>query len=239
MRNFPILLVLLEFLVCPLVVSFVLVMIVPKFQDIYAQLGGELPLSTLWLIRGSDLLFHQFHWILVAALLLAILVLRFRMKAGFRTAVLKTVPGLRVAAWSPALSRFSFALGELLQAGIGLESAMRLAVKAAGNTILRDREELMVKQLENGKPLDHVLGEVPTIPARYLWMVSRGVKRERPGETLVGLADGCRRDFESFLFGLTSTVFPLLVVLLGAMVLFCVVALYEPLFNIPRIVGRE
>ena len=66
LHNFPVALVLVEFLLPVFVMGFVLMVIVPKFVDIFCQLGSELPWLTMFIVNVSYVVTHEFVYIVLA-----------------------------------------------------------------------------------------------------------------------------------------------------------------------------
>lgn len=235
MRNFPGFLVLLEVLYIPLVVSFVLIVIIPKFKEIFDQLGGELPMPTQNLIMVSYILAHQTLWVL-----LLLLVLYFALRIGrLRAWFARKLPLLGSVYWPLALSRMSYVLGTMLQSGVDLASAVPLSIYAARNTSISQARNDVVASIENGQPLDVALTQVKGIPPDFLWYVRVGLEREKPEHTFLLLADRYREEHATILYHTGAILLPIVNIFLGAVVAYTLVSLYMPLFMIPSLVGVE
>jgi type IV pilus assembly protein PilC len=236
--NFPLFLVLIELLYAVAVVIFVMVLIIPKFYDIFCQLGAELPMPTVVFIQASYMICHHLIWIVLFAVVLWLMWRQIRRSPALMGALLSLVPPLRELYWSMPLSRFSFALGSLLRAGTDLPDALALATKAARNAIISRTAGNVRTSIESGKPIDEALQAIPSLPRRFLWFLGRGMKREKPDETLLALADSCRAGHETRLYAISSFVFPTFLIGFGMLALFFIVAMYLPLFCIPKVIGR-
>lgn len=230
-RHFPVFLVALELIYAPLIVGFILVMIIPKFKEIFDQLGAELPFLTVLLVDVSFVLSHQFIWIVLLLLLLVVLIRGLRLGRH----CFCWLPILRRLYWSLSFSRFAFSLGSLLCSGMSPVGAVSIASAAGKNALFRKHERAMLSRLEQGEPLHRALAEMPFLPAKFSWFVKQGEILEQPGETLLNLAEMYREEHEISLFRLSSILLPIVILLIGAMVAFCVIALYLPLFNIPTV----
>jgi type II secretory pathway component PulF len=239
MRNYPALLVTIEALYIPAVVSFILVFIVPKFKTIYDQLGAELPGLTQLLVDATYVLSHDAIWFTMALVIAALFVRGVRRRSSMATLCLRVFPPLRETYWCLALSRFSYTLGSLLRAGVPQIEALDLAVRASRNPIMISRGPALRGDIENGQRLDEALARVPLIPPRFVWYVRQGVMSEQPEQTLLAISEGYLSDHRRRMYVLGSWLFPITMAALGVIVLFTVVALYLPLFNIPKIVGRD
>ena len=76
------------------------------------------------------------------------------------------------------------------------------------------------------------------IPAKFAWFLKQGELREKPAEALLNLAETYREEHEIALYRFSAAMLPVTILLLGAMIGFCVIALYMPLFEIPMILFR-
>lgn len=217
------------------IVSFVMIVIIPKFKEIFDQLGGELP----WLTQS----FITFTWIVAhnGAFwgVLAVLILYILFRTGVMDRIISVTPLFSRLYWGLALSRFSFALGAMLQSGATINGALPMAVLASRNRAMRRRQPKIMENLENGVPLDTAISGVPGMPREYVWYLNAGLKRETPELTLLTVSSKYRDDYELASYQLGAIMLPATLVIIGAICAWFLVAMYLPLFNIPKLVGGE
>ncbi len=238
LQSFPVFLVAVEFLTAPLIILFILVMVVPKFVDIFSQLGAELPAMTTLMIGVSAAIAGN-AWIWINLILFGVLFAWvFRRSSGFWRTVLRVFPFLRTLVWSAPLSRFAYALGALLGAGVDADKSLRLACAASGSAVIGEHMDEMVNGLKYGDAIGQLIAGVPLLPARFRFIVSRAFRTEDPVPVLLGLADDYRVLHEEATRRLASYLLPATILLIGFSIGFFCIAMYLPMFCIPRVIGQ-
>jgi type II secretory pathway component PulF len=239
MHNLPVFLLVLDLVWVPVVMLFIMATIMPKFADIYSQLGVELPLYTRWFIGAGGGVMRWLFAIVTLALFATILILGFRHNGQFWRSVFAVAPWLRERFLAPHVSRFSFSLGSLLGAGFELPLSLRMAVEASRHPVLIDDEPAMQGRLEAGQQIGAVIATQPGFPPRFQWLAARAFASGRPEPALMRLAEDYRSAHERLMRRLGAVVLPVLVLLLGAWVGFFALAVYLPLFSLAKVMGGE
>ena len=222
-----------------LLTGFVLVFIIPKFKDIFDQLGAELPRLTMLVIEISNVLAHDTIWVLLVLVALALVVIAVRNRAGWARGFLALFPPLRQWYWELSLSRFSYALGAMLRAGVPQMEAVQLAVTAAHNPIIEKSRGSILGHLMRGGRIDQAIATVPMLPSRIYWYIERGVVTEKLDDSLLSASEALLSEHQRRMHRMASILFPLFVIALGTASFVFVVAMYLPLFCIPKIVGAS
>lgn len=217
--------------------SWGLVFITPRFKDIYDQLGGELPFLTQLLIDASWLLSHRLPLLLILLLIAAGPIVYVVKRTRFMPALGCAFPYLRQMYWSPVISRFSYALGLLLQGAVPISDAMSAAIDASASRRIWVRKAQIVRRIEQGQPISQALSEVDWIPPGFLWLLGAAERSGTVDRALLELADGYARSHKSNATALSTMMFLGLLIGTGIFSGICVLALYLPLFNIPKLVG--
>lgn len=234
-RTVPVGLLAVEILLLVQVVTFCLIFIVPKFKDIFDQIGSELPFSTQLLIDISWRIAHYWVWGF-----LALLVLWFLNTRGMLTrAMLKVAPASRSLYWAMPWSRFSYALSDLLSGGCSLVDAVPVAIAASGSKLMKRAAPAITQRLESGVPIEDAICKLPCLPRKYRWFFDASFRTEKPETGLRTLAEHCRSEHHAQVFALSAVLLPILVALMAAAALFVLLAFYQPLFNIPFTLRQE
>lgn len=213
--------------------------VVPKVTAVFSEMHQTLPLATRILIGVSN--FMQSYW--WAALFLIVIV-----GVGFRRFI--QTPKGRVR-WdgfllrSPvagklirmvALSRFSRTLSTLLASGIPLLQALGIVQAVVGNQVLADAIENARQGIKEGEGIAEPLKKSRLIPPLVSHMIAVG---ERSGELegmLLKVAEAYDNEVETTINSLTSLLAPVMILIMGAVVLFIVLAILVPLFELSQIV---
>lgn len=219
---------------------FMLLKVVPAFEEIYSSLGGELPGPTRFLIDLSNVLKQKL--LLVVA---AFVILGFTGYAFFKTEkgrifidrLVLNLPVVGKLVKKVSISRFSRTLSTLTKSGVSILTSLNIVAKTSGNKIL---EEVIIKSSESvrsGETIAQPLSKSGIFPPLVIRMIAVGEQTGSLDEMLTKVADFYDTEVTAAVEGLTSLIEPLVIVFLGVIIGGIVVALYLPIFNLAELVG--
>ncbi|MEW6079955.1 MAG: type II secretion system F family protein [Thermodesulfobacteriota bacterium] len=222
------------------ILTFLLVSIVPEFISIFSDMKHALPLPTR-IIQFISTQLASYWWILLVVLI-AIYAGFNRLRKTARGGYLidKTVlrlPGISILATKIAVARFSRTLGSLLENGIPMLTALDIVKNIVGNTIIAEAVQSAGQQVEKGMGLGISLEEAGVFPPLSVQMIKVGEQSGDLEKMLLKTADVFENEVESTLVGLTSILQPLLVVFMGVIIMFIVLAIILPIFEMNQMVG--
>ncbi len=226
--------------VASLVVLGILFFIIPQFQEFYKGMGKELPALTQYVVGTSNFLLQK--WYIVVVVLVGGPYLFFTWYStndgkDFIDRNLVRVPFLGDLLLKSAMARMTRTLSTLLSSGVGLIEAIEIASKTAGNIVV---EEALIRSKEAvivGKPLAAPLIREKIIPDMVTQMVAIGEQSGTLDVMLAKIADFYEEDVEVAVRAMTSMIEPLLMIVLGGVVAFLMVAMYLPIFNMSNVSG--
>jgi type IV pilus assembly protein PilC len=214
----------------------VIMFIVPVFEKMFKQLGGNLPLPTQVLVTLS----HNMAWILPLFIATVVIGLRSYRKAmqtsvSFRLKVDRTK--LRLPVFGPlftklAISRWGRNFGTLLAVGVPVIQALEIVGGTAGNAMIGLAMDDVRDTVKRGGQMSTALEKHPLFPAMVTQMMEVGEETGQITDMLDKVADYYDQEVETATESLTSAMEPLLVVLLGAVIGVMVICLYLPMFSI-------
>jgi type II secretory pathway component PulF len=221
------------------VVVILMVWAVPKFQSIFAQMGGVLPLPTRILLGLSQKITTVGP--LVIALILVALVgfSRFRQTTRgreFLDRLKLRLPLLGNLVRGIGLARFSRTLGLLLGGGVPVLRSLAIASGGTGNVIMQQAVDSAADSVREGESLAEPLRETGVIPATAVEMISTGEQSARLPAVLERIADSYDVRVDRQLEMMVSLMEPALIVVMAGLVGFVVFALLLPVFTISNLV---
>ena len=224
------------------IVAFILIKIIPRFEDIFGQLGAELPALTQFLIDASNVLVHK-TW-LVILVIVAIVFIYKKINANRNGKYALDRLKLRFPVFGDllrkiAITRFAGTLSTLITAGVPILQALDIVRESSGNEVIARAMEKVYTSVKDGESIHEPLRESKVFPPLVVHMVAVGEETGAIDQMLTKVAEAYEREVDDTVNGLTSILEPLMIVCLGAIVGVIVVALYLPLFTIPKILGRE
>jgi type IV pilus assembly protein PilC len=221
------------------IVSGIMITVVPKFKDIFVDFGVTLPPVTQVLISISDwfvkgrppgwavVLLSPIGFILFLKLL--------KQSKGGRmvtdTIALK-IPILGKILEKTAIARFTRTLGTLIAAGVPILEAIHITKETSGNEVYAKALETVHDRIREGDSFANPLRASKVCDGLVVNMIDVGEETGELDKMLIKIADNYDEEVESLVGGLVSLLEPVMVVVLGVMVGFIVIALFMPLVSL-------
>lgn len=223
-----------------LVVGFLLGYVVPDVVQAFSRDQARLPLATQVLIALSDAA-NQYGLAALTLLLAGIALGAWALQQPpWRSrwhALALRLPGYGEFARASEAARFISTLAILGRSGVALVEAMNIAAAVIGNLTLRERLLQAARELAEGSALASCLTRSDTLPPLMLHMIASG---ERAGELdtmLERAADLQARQLAGRIALLVSLCEPLMLLVMGGIVLFIVLAILLPILNLNQLVN--
>ena len=226
-----------------IITTLMVVFLVPKFQPFFDRLeqnGTGLPLITIVLLGTSHLMLNYGLFVLLAIAAIGFSLHRAIQTAAGRRVVdklkLKT-PLVGSIFHDAAVSRACRVLGTMLRNGVPLLRSLRISSESTGNTLLA---EAMMKSVENvtaGDTLSKPLAASGLIPPQVMAMIRVAEESNTLDEVLIKIADRIDNRIERRLEVLVRMIEPMMLILIGAMVMFVIVGVLLPVFDLNSSVG--
>jgi type IV pilus assembly protein PilC len=223
-----------------IVVTGILVFIIPKFQDLYNNSGKALPEITLIVISMSKFCIEKWYILILVIIGCPILLMQWMATPEGKEIVERFLIGSPLfgeVVQKASVARMSRTLSTLLSAGVPLVDALEIAAKTSGNVVI---EETLIRCKESviqGKTLAGPLMKEKLIPDMVSQMVAIGETSGTLDSMLGKVADFYEDDVENAVKGMTSLLEPILMVVLGGVIAFLVIAMYLPIFDLASIQG--
>jgi type II secretory pathway component PulF len=220
-----------------MVVVALLIFVVPKFQDLFAQLRarGELPAVTEWLLSISSFLIS--YWYIPLAALGGLYWWISSWLATERGRVWVDrwsirMPGAGKILLSLSVARFCRVLGTLLKNGVPILKSLDISADAAGNRVLTEAIQKATENISAGQSLAKPLAASGHFPITITEMISVAEESNSLDTVLVEIADGLEKQTWRQLDLFVKLLEPLMLVLLSGVILVVVVALLLPVMKI-------
>ena len=225
------------------VVTIVLIVFfVPKFAELFAQLEqqGTLPGATIVLLWLSDFL-GRFGILLLIAMCGAVAGARRWAVSGAGRTTLDRVR-MQVPVFGPiflngAVSRFSRILGTLLRNGVPLLRALDISSESSGNVVLGAAIRRSAENISAGDTLSGPLSDCGLIPRNVMAMIAIAEESNNLEQVLGNVADNLDRKIARQLDTMVRLIEPALLMVMGSAILFVIVALLLPVFEMSTQMG--
>jgi type II secretory pathway component PulF len=226
-----------------IIVSVMVVFLVPKFQPFFDRLqqrGQGLPFATVLLLGMSHTLMR--YGVLVVGGLIAIAlgvrrVLRTPKGRRFLDRVKLKLPILGKIFHDAAVSRACRVLGTLLRNGVPLLKSLKISSSSTGNSLLEDAMLKSADNVTSGDSLSKPLAASGLIPPQIMAMIRVAEESNTLDEVLVKIADRIDTRIERRLEVLVRMLEPIMLIVIGCMVMFVIVGVLLPVFDLNSSVG--
>jgi len=219
------------------IMGFLLVFIVPKFEQIFHDMLGDkpLPLITTFVINVSKSV--QNHWLVIIAGIVALVAgNRFANRTAGGKSVIDRLK-LRVPLFGDvirktAISRFSRTLGTLVTSGVPILQALNITRETAGNMTIARAISQVHESVKEGESIVQPLEASGAFPPMVISMIDVGEETGQLPEMLLKIADVYDDEVDNSVAAMTAALEPIMIVFLALVVGTIVIALFMPLISI-------
>jgi type II secretory pathway component PulF len=219
------------------VVIFVLVVVFPKFQDLFESIKDQLPGTTLALMLVSE--FLRDHWLLTLVVLgagLAGLLTWINTPAGARLVdqLKMRTPVIRDIFVQVYLNQTLNVIGLALVSGVPITVALKASQDVVGNLIFARFLETVRQSVNNGEGVASSFNQAAFIPPMVREMISTGERSGDLGKVMMRVADFYARELNRRIAVLAKVMEPFMLMVMGVVVGLLVASLILPIFKLSR-----
>lgn len=219
------------------ITAFLLVMVIPKFQQVFADmLGGKaLPAITQWVIDLSEYVKH--NGLTIAIIVVALIILK--------KIIGKTEPGAKFFDWCAlrtpvtgtlvqrtAVSRVTRTLGTLLSSGVPILQSLVIVRDTTGNRIVSKALQDVHDAVKEGEGMTQPLSQCWVFPPMVVSMVEVGEETGALADMLTRIANTYDDEVDNAVAGMTAAIEPALIIVLAVIVGTIVIAMFLPMISI-------
>ncbi len=217
------------------IVGFIMYYIIPKFKKIFEDFGTELPGITIMLITISDWVVNYFYLIPaipIALFLMVKIIKKNKTGAYIIDRIMLKIPLLGKIIEKTIVARTSRTLGTLIASGVPILEAIIIARDTAGNAVFARAFDQIYTSIREGESMAVPLKETRIVDDMVVNMVDVGEETGALDQMLYKVADVYEEEVAVLVEGLINMLEPLMVVVLGLIVGFIVIALFMPLIKL-------
>ncbi len=228
---YPIMVITFAIIVMMALVAF----LVPVFEGVFKQFGGELPAMTKVSVFLSKVVTHDW-WLMIGLTVVTVVTFvkwkssswgrpqwdRFRLRVPMKIGTI--VQQVAVARWSRTLA-------SLTKAGVPLLQALEITGRTGGNVAVEKAMDGVIASVKRGGTIAAPLAQAPIFPTMVTHMVGVGEETGELDAMLDRIAEFFEEQVEASVKALTSILEPIMIVVIGSIVGFIVISMYLPLFE--------
>ncbi|MBA2637837.1 MAG: type II secretion system F family protein [Solirubrobacterales bacterium] len=215
--------------------------LVPVFEGVFAQFGGDLPTITKFTVLLSDLVTGRWYLMLAGTAAVTFAFLRWKRSVGGRKQwerlLLRLPFKIGTIVQKIALARWSRTFSALMSAGVPLLQAIDITGRTAGNVVVEEAMQAVTESVKAGGTIAGPIKESAVFPPMVGHMVGVGEETGAIDTMLTKIADFYEDQVNAAVKALTSILEPLMIVVVGVIVGFIVISMYLPMFKVYDSVG--
>ena len=224
------------------IVSMIMIFVIPKFDEIFKDFNLKLPIMTQLLVNfarwfGPGL---GFIWLLASPILFILTVKLIRLSESGRYFIdlmkLK-IPIIGQIISKSSVARFTRTLGTLISAGVPILDAINITKETSGNDVFAKALTKVHDAIREGDSMAEPLKATKVVDSIVVNMVDVGEETGDLDKMLIKVADNYDNDVDVLVGSLISILEPVMVVVLGGIVGFIVIALFMPMIALINGVG--
>ena len=222
---------------------FMLIKVIPIFQEMYGGMGVELPQFTQVLINMSEFLRNPSQGGTMFVSIIAFFVifnLALKRITAFRRIFHKLclrLPLFGELIMKSTFSRLSLVMSNLMRAGVPILQVLEIGTNVSTNLPIKDALSRVKGDVLSGKELSALFARDKIFPTELSQLVSVGEKTGNVDEMLNSIATYYEEEFDVSVATLSAAIEPLMIVLVGGIVAGLLLGMYLPIFNAGALFG--
>ena len=228
---YPVFIIVFLFVVITVMFTF----LIPKFKDVYDQLGSELPYYTVLFVNMSVWFQDNFFNVMVMLFLSLISIWIFTLTDTgrlIRDRIFLNIPIFGSIIRQNILSKFCKTFGILISSGVSVMDAMELVIKVVNNRVYEIAIKDATKNIENGVSISDSLKDTGVFPPIMIQLFSTGEETGEIDNLSLKASEFYTKQVNASVDRLTSLIEPLLIILVGLVIGGVIIVTYLPIFQV-------
>ena len=221
-------------IIAVLVLGVILIFVIPVFEEMFADFGGELPVPTKIVVAASELVKSKVLYIIVGLFIFGFAFRKFyatEKGQDMIDAFMLKIPVFGELLRKVAVAKFTRTMGTMLASGVAILEALDIVAKTAGNRSVEKAIYDVRSGIAEGRTMADPLQESGVFPAMVCQMISVGESTGALDAMLEKIADFYDEEVDQAVENLTALIEPFMLVFLGTTIGGLVVAMYLPIFK--------
>jgi type IV pilus assembly protein PilC len=221
------------------IVTFLLIKVVPTFAEIFSDMGGALPAPTQLLVDISDGLKESALKIIgygIGGIIAIKMIFKIELVQAIKDRIVLKLPLIGSLTRKIGVARFARTLGTLITSGVPILQSLSIVKETIANRVIANAVGEVHDSIREGETIAGPLEESGAFPPMAVNMIDVGEETGNLDSMLLKVADIYDAEVEAAIDGLLQMLEPILMVGLGGVVGFIVIAMYLPIFSIGDLV---
>jgi len=218
----------------------VITQVVPKFREIFAELGADLPYATKFLL-ATESVFKSYGFYIFLVFIILFLLIRYFYKNSitFRYKIDKILASPKFyligkIIYLSNMYNYSLVLSELIKAGIPVSEALNIAVRVVGNRYIRKQLESINVNIGRGIGLSEAFNQTELFDNITIQMIRAGEGSGQIDRMLDKITDYYDMKFQSLIDNLSAYIEPIMLALIAGLVLLLALGIFLPMWDLGK-----
>ncbi len=221
------------------IISFLLTFVVPKIIEVFTSSGQTLPGMTQMLISISQFI-KAYGLYTLLAIILAIAAFKkslnnLKIKTAWHNLILK-LPIVSYLVKTINVARYIHTFGILFAAGVSVLETMRVSASLVTNVVMRQAFDTATLRVREGSGIHEALKETRYISPMAIHLIASGEKSGQLSNMMERAASHLDNEVKRLIDTSLTLLEPMVILLMGAVVLFIVLATLLPIFSMEQLV---
>ncbi|MCH8157444.1 MAG: type II secretion system F family protein, partial [Nitrospinae bacterium] len=216
------------------VVGFLMVFVIPAFAEMFEGGGAELPVPTAIVMGISDVFRTKIHYMIGSVVAFVFIIKKIHATEKGHIAIDRLslkAPVIGMLIRKVSVAKFTRTLATLLSSGVPLIEGLDICARTSGNKVIELAVFKTIEAIKEGETIAAPLAREDVFPPMVIQMIDVGENSGSLDTMLAKIADFYDEEVDTAVDALTALLEPVLMVFLGLIVGFIVVAMYLPIFK--------
>jgi len=221
------------------VITFLMVVVVPMFKDVYDKFGAQLPFATRVLMNISQLIVHNAvaAFLIAVASLAALWLLTKTRRGGLAWDTMKLrIPIFGGLLMSALMDKFARTFGILIGSGVPVLESLNHSIRVVENRVIANGLRYAGSLIKDGFAISVALRKSAVVPPIVVQLVATGEETGEINRLLEKVAEFYSKQVDATIGRLTALIEPLLIIMIGGVIGIILISIYLPVFMLGRAV---
>ncbi len=214
---------------------YMMLTIIPQLQDMFEELGGELPAATKVLIFLSDAItkYGIVTFFVIASIVYAFIYTKNHFVAfrRFLHRIILRIPVVGKLSAKINVTQFASTLGSLLSSGVNVTEALEIVGDSTSNLLFKEAIEDAARKVKNGINIGDALKTHTIFPVLVTQMIAVGEETGSLDTILAKISEFYGREVDNMTRNLSTLLEPMIMIIIGVCVGFMMVAIITPIYS--------
>jgi type II secretory pathway component PulF len=218
--------------------TILIMVVVPKFKQIFEELGADLPLATKILL-GIEHVFNNYGLLTLSIIVATLFVIKYfythekKFKYRLDSYFLK-IYLIKDIIYYSSMNRFFLVFGELVKSGVPITEALETSTDLIDNLVIKEKLESVVVNVSRGSNMAHAFTETGLVENMLIQMIKAGETSGTVDAMIGKVADYYDMKFQALLDNMSSYIEPIMLAFIAALVLLLALGIFMPMWDMAQ-----